>query len=407
MKKYILFLLTTIITLTSYSQTSFEKGYYITNSNEKVDCFIKNEDWKNNPTSFEYSLLENSETKTESIKAVKEFGIYNISKYIKATINIDRSTNAINNLTYDKAPKFKEEVLFLKVLIEGEANLYLYEDANLKRFFFSKDDSNIEQLVYKKYLSSHTKIGKNNQYKQQLLNALKCSSIASSTYENLQYTTNSITNFFIYYNECVHADITNYTSKEKKDLFNLTLRPRINNSSLNINNGISDGRDADFESKTGFGFGAEVEFIFPFNNNKWALIIEPTYQNFKKEIARDASNVSGGKMIINVDYKSIELPIGIRHYFFLTDNSKIFLNALYVMDLSSKSSIEYTRGDNSSLNSLNIKSGNNFAFGIGYKFNDKYSLEVRHQTSRDILKDYVYYNSEYNTTSLIFGYSFL
>ena len=82
MKKQLLFLLITILSFNCYSQISFEKGYYIDNSNQKTNCLIKNIDWKNNPTQFEYKLSENSESKKKTIESIKEFGINNISKYI-------------------------------------------------------------------------------------------------------------------------------------------------------------------------------------------------------------------------------------------------------------------------------------------------------------------------------------
>jgi len=43
--------------------------------------------------------------------------------------------------------------------------------------------------------------------------------------------------------------------------------------------------------------------------------------------------------------------------------------------------------------------------GIGYKQNDRYSLEIRYQTNREILGNYLSWNSEYKTLSIIFGYS--
>ena len=57
LKKW-LFLVFPILATNCCAQISFEKGYYIDNSNQKVDCLIKNVDWKNNPTSFEYKLSD-------------------------------------------------------------------------------------------------------------------------------------------------------------------------------------------------------------------------------------------------------------------------------------------------------------------------------------------------------------
>ena len=34
---------------------------------------------------------------------------------------------------------------------------------------------------------------------------------------------------------------------------------------------------------TSFRFGLEAEFVMGFNNNKWAFLLEPTYQQFESE----------------------------------------------------------------------------------------------------------------------------
>ncbi|KJD31329.1 tRNA modification GTPase [Tamlana sedimentorum] len=403
MKTQILCLLITILGLNCYSQISFEKGYYIDNTNQKVNCLIKNVDWKNNPTKFEYKLSENSEPKKATIKSIKEFGINNISKYVRSTVNIDRSSENINKLSTDKNPIFKEEQLFLKVLVDGKATLYQYADSNLKRYFYNKDNSDIEQLIFKSYKTADNNVAKNNRFKQQLFIDLNCANFKSRKIENLEYKKNSLVRFFTDYSNCHNYDITKFEPKEKRDWFNLTLRPRINSSSLSMQDPNSE--NIDFENKIGVGFGLETEFILPFNKNKWAIGIEPTYQSYKSEKTTSSSNFSGGVLIANVDYSSIEVPLSLRHYFFLNNNSKIFINASYVLDLFSKSSIELTRSDGSSVNSLEINSRNNLALGIGYKHNDRYSVEIRYQTNREIIGNYLYWNSEYKTLSLIFGYS--
>lgn len=393
MKKQLLFLLITVLSFNCYSQISFEKGYYIDNSNQKTNCLIKNIDWKNNPTEFEYKLSENSESKKVSIKLIKEFGIDNVSKYIRSNVNIDRSSEKFNQLSNHRKPIFKEEELFLKVVVEGKANLYLFEDGNLIRYFYNTEDTVIEQLVFKSYKTSNYKIGKNNSFKNQLWTNLKCPDFKISKVENLDYQKNDLINFFVEYNECNGEKSIIYEKKQKKDLFNLSVRPGFNSSSLSIQNSVSSSRDTDFDNEFGFRFGIEVEFIMPFNANKWSLIIEPTYQYFKSE--KEIRNQT-----VIADYKSIEIPVGIRHCFFLSENSKIFINGSYILDLSSNSIIDF-----SSDVDLEINTGNNLAFGMGYKYNDKYSLELRYQTSREILSDYIAWSSDYNTLSVIFGYS--
>lgn len=54
---------------------------------------------------------------------------------------------------------------------------------------------------------------------------------------------------------------------------------------------------------------------------------------------------------------------------------------------------------------LEILSGNNFALGVGYKYNNKFSSELRIQTSKNLLQGYNYWESNYNTVSIILGYT--
>ena len=392
MKKQLLFLLALIAYIHSYSQINLEKGYLIDNSNQKTNCFVKNVDWQNNPTEFEYQLTENSSIEKASIETIKEFGIYNTSKYIRVKVKIDRSTGDINNLDYEKKAILKEEILFLKVLVQGNSSLYQYVDNNLNRYFYNKDNSAIEQLIFKNYKIG-TKLGENNRYKQQLWNNLKCPTFTFDKIKNIDYNKNELVAFFIEYNKCNNNEFINFEEKQKRNLFNLNIRPGLNYSSLSIQNSLSSSKDAKFNNELTFRFGLEAEFIMPFNKDKWALIVEPTYQYFKSEKELSTQN-------IKADYTSIELPIGIRHYFFLNSNSKLFFNGSFIFDLSGNSMINSDSGPD-----LEIRTFNNLAFGLGYKKNDKYSLEFRYHTDRNLLYDYLIWNSSYKTISLIFGYT--
>ncbi len=409
-KHTLFFFALVLLSSQAFSQILFEKGYYIDNSDQKTECLIKNIDWRDNPEKIEYKISENSESLSVNITTIKEFSIYNVSKYIRVKVNMDTSPDNLNNLTFDKNPILTKETLFLKVLVEGKSNLYLYVSDNLLRFFYNKENATIEQLIYKRYFVSENQVENNNHYKQQLWNDLKCPSIEMSTVQKLEYKKNSLVDFFTLFNKCNNSDFTDFEKKVKKDLFNLNFRAHINNTSATtsttffIENSLSDS-NYDFGNKLGLGIGVEAEFIFPYNKNKWALIIEPNYKKIKSENTFDINNVSGGKLTETINCNLIELPVGIRYYFFLNKNSKVFINTSYIFDISPKSSIEYKRADNSIYNLFESGSNSILGFGIGYKFKDKYNLEMRYQTSKNILADYYYSRFELKTFSFIMGYS--
>ncbi|WP_179375870.1 porin family protein [Winogradskyella wichelsiae] len=395
MKRPLLIILTAILSTQCFSQILFEKGYFIANNDQKTECLIKNIDWKNNPTNIQYRLSENAKQLQLTIADVKEFGIYDYSKYVRSTVNIDRSSEDIDDLSQNRNPDFKEETLFLKVLVEGASNLYQYEDGNLYRYFYSiQNSNNIKQLVFKSYRLPGNLIRENNGFKQELLNVFDCEHIKTKAIEKLSYTKVDLVHIFIKYNACHNSEIVNYDENQRRDVLSLALRFGLNSSSYSMKNTMSSSRAIDFDNQLGLRVGLEAQLLLPFNKDKWALIVEPTYQYFKSE------KVGLSTSDINVDYTSIELPIGVRYYFFLNENSKLFINGSYILDITKNSKISYETGT-----VLDIKNSSNLGFGLGYKQNNKYSLELRYHTSRNLLKYYQAYHSHYDTLSVILGYS--
>lgn len=406
MRKNLITLSILILSFNCYSQITFEKGFYINNDGQKTICLIKNIDWLNNPTEFQIKLTENNEAKTITIDNVKEVTIYDISKHIRANVKIDKSFDNLNKLSHDKNPIFSDELLFLKVLVEGKASLYYYENENLKRYFYKNNNDKIDQLVFKSYLTTDNSVKKdNNKFRQQLWTDLKCENISINDIEKINYKKSDLVNLFIKYNKCHNSEIINFENKKQKDLFNLNIRPRIINSSITLLHTNSIYGDTNFDNKLNFGFGVEAEIILPFNKNKWAIIIEPTYQNFKSKKIIETNNVSGGKLILNSDYKTIDIPIGLRHYFFINENSKIFINFSVIFDIDLNSSFHFYRSDGSNFKTFNTQSTKNIGLGLGYKFKDKYSIELRYNSDRELLENYNLWTSDYKNSSLIFGYS--
>ncbi len=393
MKKSYILIFVSLLGVYSHSQISFEKGYFIDNLDERTECLIRNVAWKNNPVEIEYKLSENGETDQKTMRYVSEFGIYTKAKYNRFKVKIDRSSKMLGNLGTDRSPDFKEEQLLLKVLVEGTASLFMYEDGSLRRFFYSVGDSRVKQLVYKQYKAADYKVKENNEYMNQLWNDLKCPAIHIEEIKKLNYSKSELVRFFVKFNECNNFNFTNYSKNPSKNSFNLSLRPGVNASALTLDSSTLNSRDAQFDSKMEFRLGLEAEFVMPFNGKKWAFFVEPTYQYFEAEKQLE-------RYFVKASYKSIELPLGIRHYMFLNEKSKLFINGAVVLDFAINSVLDYdTVGD------VEMRSSPNLAFGFGYKMNNKLSLELRYHTSRDVVTDSQSYSSDYKAVAFIFGYS--
>lgn len=411
MKRHLLFILTAVFTFNCYAQISFQKGYFIDDDNQRTSCLIKNIDWQYNPTEFEYKLSETDKSKKADITFVKEFGLDDFSKYIRATVHLDRSKDNLNELSNDRNPVFEEEELFLRVLIEGKASLYLYREFKVTKYFYNVEGSPIEQLIFKKYRTPADKIGINNAFRGQIWNDLPCTTFNRKDIEHLLYSKKALKQIFIDYNECQASNFINFDTRKHRDLLNLSIRPRLNSSSMTTQNSILFPDDMiEFDDKLGIGVGIELEFILPFYKDTWALLIEPTYQSFKSSgMINDVSTLFGGELNTTFNYSSIEVPMGFRHYFFLGENSKIFVDASYVFDLPMTTQFEASlyNGTTAVSPSDNAFSTENFAFGLGYKGFNKYSLEIRYQTDRKVIarSDLPSWISDFGSCSIILGYT--
>jgi len=404
----------TLISFFSVAQISFEKGYFVENNNKKTNCLIKNIDWKNNPTQFQYKLTPNSTARTARIEEIKEFGLNDELKYIRAVVKIDKSSHEIEELSVIMSPEFEEARLFLKVLVEGNANLYVYEAKGNRRFFYSTNDGPFEQLVYKRYILSEERlraikeerlnksaIAENNQFRQQLQLALSCKTIEAKQLLNIKYEQKYLLRLFEQYHKCKNSDFKKYVSERRQtDVFNVSIRPGIGiNQVIMERNFIIDPvqgyKNIIFKNSPGFNFrfGIDIAYILPFNKNKWALIVEPTYQIYK-----DSTSVENS--ISNIDYQSIDIPLGVRHFFFLSNNINVYLNAGYVLSLDINSSVSI-----SNYRDLEISNTDNGFLGGGINYKDRYGIELRYSTPRNLLADYILPPARHKNISLILSYT--
>ncbi len=405
MKKIILITLISLISYTSYTQINYEKGYFIDNDGNRTGCLIKNIDWASNPTKFKYKLSENDKPAIKTIKEIKEFGVSDLI-YKRYLVKIDRSSDILGKLSLFSKPEFNNETLFLKTLVEGNASLYEYLDNNLERYFYSTSDINIEQLVFKRYTITDFKIGKNFLFRQQLFNTLKCESLNLNNVKNLNYSKKDLKIYFKKYNKCINPTDVSKEKKQRKVLFNLSLRSGINLTSFKIFNRHADiitlsNVKVDYETIIGYRFGIETEFIMPFNKNKWSVIFEPTFNHFEAE---SKTLESTNSQTATIHFNSFELPFGIRHYFFLNQKSKIFINAELSIILNNKTKVDFEKDYTKDI--LFEKTRSNLSFGIGYNYNNKFSFEYRYFKKDEVFDKFkTIKSSDYQNMSFIFGYT--
>ena len=397
MKIITVLLILFFIVTESFGQIKYEKGYFINNERQRVECLIKNREWKNNPTEFNYKIGSDGKTETGDLASTKEFSIYNNYKFVGADVKIDRSFNPKTSISTEKDPIWKQEKLFLKVLVEGKANLYAYEDDNLVKFFYSMNGGNtVDQLVYKEYKVDMNLV-KNTSFRQQIWKDLQFKGSYMNEVQNMPYTAEALGKYFTYYDSSFGNTVSQIKPVEKKSYLNLKLTPGVNFSSGSMSIPVGVGKPllpVTFESNQSFRLGLEAEWLFAFNKYKWAFVFEPTFQSYSPKAGPNNGTI---------DYSSVEFPLGVRYYYHLNDQTRIYLNGFYIpgFAMNFNSTIKYTPETNVP-KSFDVKSSGNLAFGGGVDYK-KFSFEARYYADRT-LSDEPYLNPVYKRFSLILGY---
>jgi hypothetical protein len=380
-----------------FAQIRFEKGYFIDNDSSKTECLIKNVDWSYNPTEFEYKLQEKGEVQVAKIANVSEFGVYNFNKYIRAMVKIDKSSDNIARISDFRSPAFVDDMLFLKVLVEGAASLYEYQNRDINRFFYSLDQTNLEQLVFKLYQLDETTVGENREYQVQLYENTNCANQANNYFERINYNSIELVKHFILYNQCKGGNFVNMTIKPKRESFNLKIKPGVSLSSLSIGSSFANGGKAiDFSSAMSHRLSVELEFVLPFNKNKWSLFTDPAYQTYTSNTTAPSSGPIITTDSIDINFSNIEFPLGLKHYFYLSTNTKLSLQAAYVIDAMLKSHLQY---DNNFALEPVLRPRMCFGASFSYK---KLGVEARYYLNQNILTNASWWSAYKKMTFSLF-----
>jgi hypothetical protein len=382
-----------------FAQIHFEKGYFESNDGSKTQCLIKNEDWYKNPTEIKYKLLTENNIQVKKIDDIKEFGIDNQSKYLRANVNVDISPSTLSELSDSKNPIWKKKLVFLKVLVEGKASLYLYREPGLERFFYKRDTLAIEQLINKEYINrQQTTTAINDTFKIQLMQNVACQNSKVSTDEYPDYYEKDLVKYFIRYNQCSDPGFKVVKRVIKRDILNVSLFGGINSSSLTITNESESLLNADFKQTQSFHAGAGIEYIIPFAKNQWSILLESVYNQFQSGCQTNEVNKA-------IDYKALSFAVYAKYYLFLNDKSKIFIkggvHSIYTDNFNSQYYVgsSYIGGYGYAVEEQRPA----IVMGIGAEYR-RFFAEFEYFTNQDVMSNSASFNTNLSRLSFSVGY---
>lgn len=394
--RYCILISMSIFSPALWAQITWEPGYIVDISGKRADCQILYKDWMKNPRTVEYKLAGEKETRKATTADLLEFGVTGKCLFKSATVSIDLSSNNPSYAGMKWDPEWNVMNLFLKVLIEGKASLYYYQDSQIKRFYYSLEGDSIIPLIYHPYVTERENsryLLVNESFKQQLLTSLNCNGLEFNYFETLKYTAKSMIQYFSDYNNCVHSEVKKYKSPGKGYL-HLKVTAGCNNSYFSVYNSRISTKIILFDPKVIPSGGLEAEYLFPFLRNKWSLVLAPVYEKFESTATATIYN-------LKVTYQNIELPIGLRYSMYLRNTPlRFFLDAWFVPGFMLDFNSEFQYGP---YGKLQILDGNNYALGAGIEWG-RFSFNYRFYAPKDILRNYAFWSNHYNRISFALGY---
>jgi len=376
------------------SQENYEKGYFITIQGERQECLILNKGWLNSPETITYKLEEDTSVIETNIHAINEFGIGDQIKYIKATVDIDLSTDIVKYLDKKRAPNFEKKTVFLKVIIQGKISLYQYKKQNLLRFFYSESASSIEPLIYKRYYRNGL-IFTNDYYLQQLKDLLQNFNYALLENKKLKYNAKQLRKLFISYNNTELQKA--YPLNTYKSLFNVRIFSGLVNSNFTIHREYAPTYTLPFESKINFIGGLDLEIVFPYFKHKISLAVQPSYHNYQ-DIKINSTTDSTYAFI-----KALYIPIGVTYKSKLNNKVAYFVNNSFSINIiNDKIKEENWLEPRSDYYNKNIFV--NYSIALGLEYNELINITLRRHFNMNLHVNYGLYQSEFSTNSITIGY---
>ena len=404
------FLLITLLCYTissiAFAQTEFREGYIVSNQDTIIDCFIRNAGHEESTMNYEYKLKESERINKIELSRIKEFGIDNELKCIRAFIAIDISENTIPDKK-NAILEWEEGHVFLKTLFEGElASLYTYYHEGTSLFYYSVGDNPIEPLVYKKYYIGNVPVGLqeiivDNTFQVQLKENLDCGN--SNDAKKVSYSEKDLAKYFANYHTCKNSEYVQLKSAPAKK-GHLLIKPGIiySKTQLSIREIEDSSPRIPFANEGNVSFGLELEYIMPFQDYRWSVFTEANYLSYatdKKDLGSDANSSLYDSYII--DYKSIEIPIGFGINFYANKSNRFYLRAAFAPHFILGSS--YITVDASGKEEFSTAS--RFMASAGYSYKN-IGLEFKYYTPQNLTQHLYQRGSDLTQFSLKLSYSF-
>jgi len=386
-----------------------QSGYYITNGGQRVEGqFLETNYLDVSTLKFKTTSGKNFESLDTDV--IKEFGIGDDYKVVKYTVKIDATDASQGQVSANKDATWKQETLFLNVLVEGDATLYTYTSGKGIKFFYKVEGKQMEpeQLLYRKYMAGNLATAENNKYRQQLYNDLNCTGTNDmNKFLKIGYVRKDLAPLFEEYNKCKNSANKAYSNDSgKRAKVFYSVFAGLYSAKFNIGGIDPEVSDDKYMALTA---GGEILLLFP--SEKLGVFFKAEYENINSELVSVYKSPYGGITQTTSTFTTkgslFNFHVGPRYYYNIDAKNKVFIDGAAVFTFPAADLEERVQVSNNTqtfdvVNLFDIDLGTTLSFnvGVGYTFNNKFSIEARINTNRDLL---AHLGNDIKTTSTLMG----
>lgn len=381
-----------------HSQEKYLPGYIVNLKGDTLSGFIDYRNWKINPDKIDFKdRLENKQITCRPAD-ITEFKVKD-EIYVSAIVNIETSPRNTEDLNYDKAMHLQVVTTFLQTIYKGKKSLYHYFNLG-KDYFYIRQDTTFELLLYKRYLfvqGENSIINENKAYLGQLDNYLKDCPGLEARLKKTAYRQTDLNNLFKSYYESTQSEIS-FKKEMEKMTPEFGLLAGVSLTSLSFT-----GTDTqyltktDFNTSINFSAGLFCDLILPRNQRKWSVNNELFLSMYNVTGTYEEHGASDNYSVTTTELGYIYLklnnlvryryPIGTSYLFFNGGISNGFVidetnyKNVYTKFYTQETTEEGVAIDDTKKYELGFIIGSGFRTG-------RYSLEVRYERASGMSKFY-------------------
>ncbi len=323
MKSIASLLLSFLIPAIVCSQGLYEKGYFVTKSQERYDVLIDMYNLDKNLEAVKYIESYDEKVKSIPVSDILELSVSDF-KFITEQASIDTFREAGEKIE----PAFESKWLFLRVEIEGFFSLYSTYLEGDEIFLFSVDNQKPQELIYKKFIRYDGKESVNTMFKKQLNSAVNCPSFGIRELSNAVYTRQNLIELVMNANTCTDNSYSVFKGMNTSFFEFLNFSVSLGSSLTSVKSvSVVQGNEiVNFSELSLPAFGIEAEFLIPPSNNTISFWARGDYLFAR---ANEIATFLDVEQEAILRYEYINASLGLRYYLKTSNNTKIYTDLGY------------------------------------------------------------------------------